>query len=184
MILTLNTAQMLRAWRISAGLEPVDAACSVTRFDGVDMDAALVPHLRSWYLRLLDGGDARLLGPAAEAAGLLRVESDGMPYDARLLADGRVRRVVAVRMASWKRETRVLTAAEAAPGLALMTNPYTAPGVHNPLAWQADDGSIHVTPVYRDPSLNSIVSAKAYIDPGTDSYIFDEAALATLPKII
>lgn len=46
MIITMSHAQMLEAWRLRAGLEPLNSDCSIERFDGIDADRIIAERMR------------------------------------------------------------------------------------------------------------------------------------------
>lgn len=172
MMLTLSKTEMLRIWRQTAGLEHLNSDCTITRFDGIDIDAIIGRRMRQWYLALLDEGKPDITGHPADAATLLSVESS------RITADASVRRIVSLRLSSWDRAAEVADGADVAGRVGLQANPYSAAGCASPLAWRDSGGQVWVTPC----DCNDRVSeAQAYIDPGEELYILDERALSTIP---
>lgn len=95
MILKLSKAEMLRIWRQAAGLEHVNSECTVTRFDGIDIDVVIERRMRQWYLALLDEGKPDIVGHPGEVAKLISVKGG------RVTADMSVRRIVSLRLSSW-----------------------------------------------------------------------------------
>lgn len=167
---------MLRVWRERAGLEPLNADCSIERFDGIDPEAMIRQKMRQWYLALLDEGRPEFLGPPSEAAGLLTHSPDG-----RITCDGTVRRPVTLTLSSWERPATVMTENDAAGLVALEANPYSVAGPARPLAWRDTGGMIHASPCRKG---DTIVSALAYTDPGDGLYVLDERGLSTIPTDI
>lgn len=172
MMLTLSKAEMLRIWRQSAGLEHLNSECTLTRFDGIDIDAIIGRRMRQWYLALLDEGRPELAGRPSEAAALLSVE------DGRVTADAAVRRIVSLRLSSWERPAEVADVEGLAGRIRLQANPYSAAGCASPLAWRDSGGCVRVAPC---DGSDIVVEAQAYVDPGEDLYMLDERALSTIP---
>lgn len=179
MILNYSSQQMLQTWRRCAGLEPVGSACSVQRFDGIDIDSRLTEMMRQWMLGLLDNGDFRLLGPPADATPMINVSVSG--YSADIVADPAVRRLCTIRLSGWQREADVVDEATIVSVLALQANPFARGGTSSPIAWRDKSGIVHAIPA---DGSSTVVSAKAYIDAGPDVYRIDERALATINQFI
>lgn len=176
MLTTLSSSQMLDVWRSCAGLEPLLDQCSVTRFDGVDIDSWLRPLMRRWYLDYLDGLFPGIPRPVVKAAGLLSLElTDADGPQASVSADPSVRTVLSLRLSGWSSDAFVASGADAARALVLMSNPFSRPGAASPLAWLGDDDVVRVAPA---DSSSRIVAALAVVDPGPDTYIFDDRALS------
>ena len=181
MIVNLSHQQMLQTWRQCAGLEPLVSACTVERFDGVDVDSRLSAMMRQWYLGLLDSGDPSLLGPAADASDLVTIDSDRCGCFVRLICDASVRRLQSVRLSGWQRSATVVDQSEISRRLALQSNPYSRAGNADPIAWRDSSGCLFAAPVAPDAA---VVHATAYIDSGPESYRLDERALAAIPESI
>ncbi len=175
MMLRLTSEQMLRTWREIAGLEPLNTDCSIERFDGIDLDSVIRLRMRLWYLAMLDEGRPEYAGPACEASDKLTL-SDGI-----ISADPSVRRITSVRLSTWTRDAVLHRYDEVCGLVALLDNPYSAAGPRSPLAWIDSNNTLRVSPC---PAGATISSAKAYIDPGEDLYLFDERALSTIPTNI
>lgn len=179
MIVSLTHQQMLQTWRRCAGLEPLVSACTVERFDGIDIDSRLTDMMRQWYLRLLDSGDPAMLGDAADADGLVSVAVGPCDCFARLICDASVRRLQSVRLSGWERAAAVVDGRDISRTLALQSNPYSRAGNADPIAWRDSSGAIFAVPAAPG---SAIVEAKAYIDTGAETYRLDERALATIPE--
>ncbi len=175
MTLTLTTQQLLRAWRVYSGLEPVNNGCSIERFDSIDIDSVLAARLRQWYLALLDCGDSRFLGPPSDVSD--NVHLDG----SSLTLDDTVRRLTVVRLSNWLRDAEVVRPVDVAPVIALCDNPYSAPGPASPLAWQRSCREIVLAPVIRGADGPAVIKALGYLDPGEDKFILDQSAISQIP---
>lgn len=181
MIVTLSHQQMLQTWRKCAGLEPSVIACSIERFDGIDVNSRLEAMMRQWYLALLDGGDPALLGAPAEASELLSVGGRHADGSAEIVCSPSVRLLCSVMLSGWERPAGIIDAGNASRETSLLANPFSRPGAASPLAWRDSSGCIFAAPAYAG---GSIISAKAYIDNGPETYRLDERALATIPTSI
>lgn len=181
MIVNLSHRQMLQTWRQCAGLEPLVSACTVERFDGVDVDSRLAAMMRQWYLALLDAGDPSLLGPAADASGLVTVDPAAADGCARLICDASVRRLMSVRLSGWERPADVVDSRDVSRTLALQSNPFSRAGNSGPIAWRDASGCLFAIPAAPG---SAVVCATAYIDAGPESYRLDERALAAIPDSI
>lgn len=175
MMLRLTSDEMLRIWRECAGLEPLNADCTIERFDGIDLDSMIRRRMRLWYLALLDEGRPEMTGAPADATGLLTLGDGGL-----ITAAPEVRRVVSLQLSSWARGVTVRDADDVAGRLHLEANPYSAAGPLQPAAWRDSGGIIRVAPY---SASDSIAAAAAYADTGEDLYVLDERAISTIPTI-
>lgn len=181
MTINVSHQQMLQTWRRCAGLEPMVSGCSIERFDGVDVDSRLGDMMRQWYLELLDKGDPAMAGEACDVSELISVTAAGNGYEARLVCDESVRRLMSVRLTGWEREATVADSREIGRKLALQSNPYCRAGNADPIAWRDEGGHIHAIPAEEGAA---IAEAEGYVDTGPDTYRIDERALSTIPMEI
>ena len=66
--LTLTFDEMMAQWRLRAFPEAVNDGCSVTRCDGIDLDAHLRARMQAWYDNLLRTAPVEHLAPVDIAA--------------------------------------------------------------------------------------------------------------------
>lgn len=181
MTVTLTRSQMLQAWRRRAGLEPSAAACSVERFDCVDIDALIETHMRVWYLDLLDRGLTDLVGPpAADVTSLLTLTVAPCGYEAVITLDPSLRRLASIRLDDWLTDASVVCDRDLSKTLARQPNRFARAGLAAPLSWCAPGGSVRAIPAR---SASRIVAATGYVDPGPELYVLDECALTHIPDI-
>ncbi|MDE6097394.1 MAG: hypothetical protein K2G24_00740 [Muribaculaceae bacterium] len=114
-----------------AGFGSLHEDCTVERFDGIDLDAALRPKLESDYLKWLDSADPDLL--RIEDVRTLAVLTSRGGATVLELPDS-CRRLVAVRLAGWSRRAEIVEADSGDPRLARIGNEYASPGIEHPLA--------------------------------------------------
>lgn len=163
---TLTSDSMLDLWRLLRAAEPLRLDCTVERTDGVDLDSILRSQMRSWYLQLLDGGDERFLAPE-DVAAQARVESaDGLTV---VSAPPQVRRVLRLQFSDW--DSPIAPLAPEQTVRARAANRFS----RRPLAARVSPRVIIVSGT--SGTLSSLICA---VDPGEDSYVFDDAALSRL----
>lgn len=187
MKITLTQAQMLSLWRRAQGLEPTAAAVSLEQWDSIDTEAQLALRMRQWYLRLLDTGDETLVATSDISTQIsLRRVGDGL-YAATLPAT--CRRLLRLNVTDECGTSMVVPDADVVPETAVTryrrrrANPWGAPAFV-PVRACVRGHSLVVAcghgPVGAD-TLPAVSEAQAVIDPGDETYILDEAALATIP---
>lgn len=187
MKITLTQAQMLSLWRRAQGLEPTAAAVSLEQWDSIDTEAQLALRMRQWYLRLLDTGDETLVATSDISTQIsLRRVGDGL-YAATLPAT--CRRLLRLNITDECGTSMVVPDADAVPETAVTryhrrrANPWGAPAFV-PVRACVRGHSLVVAcghgPGGAD-TLPAVSEAQAVIDPGDETYILDEAALATIP---
>lgn len=187
MKITLTQAQMLSLWRRAQGLEPAAAAVSLEQWDSIDTEAQLVLRMRQWYLHLLDTGDEALVATSDISSQIaLRRIGDGV-YAATLPAA--CRRLLRLSITDDCGTSMVVPTAEDIPETAVTryrrrrANPWGA-SAFVPARAFVHGQSLIVTcgagPEDAD-ALPVVSDAQAVVDPGDETYILDEAALATIP---
>lgn len=185
MKITLTQAQMLSLWRRAQGLEPTAAAVSLEQWDSIDTEAQLALRMRQWYLRLLDTGDETLVATSDISTQIsLRRVGDGL-YAATLPAT--CRRLLRLNVTDECGTSMVVP--DAVPETAVTryrrrrANPWGAPAFVPVRACVR--GHSLVVACGHGPdgidTLPTVSEAQAVIDPGDETYILDEAALATIP---
>ncbi len=103
---TYTLQQMLGIWKMQRGLMPMRSDGVTVRTDGIDLDALLTLDINSWYARLLDTADPRLLGVtdiSADVALLRQTDGSGL-----IVLPETVRRVVEVKLGGWERPARLV----------------------------------------------------------------------------
>lgn len=185
MKITLTQAQMLSLWRRAQGLEPTAAAVSLEQWDSIDTEAQLALRMRQWYLRLLDTGDETLVATSDISTQIsLRRVGDGL-YAATLPAT--CRRLLRLNVTDECGTSMVVPDADAETAVTRYcrrrANPWGAPAFV-PVRACVRGYSLVVAcghgPGGAD-TLPAVSEAQAVIDPGDETYILDEAALATIP---
>lgn len=175
---TYTKDEMTRLWRERAGLEPAVTGCSVTRHDGIDVDAIIERRAREWYLGLLNGGERRCLAEEDIAPRVNFVTDSNNIGRCALPLD--VCRVFEVRMAGWLSSAKVV-AEPPARLLAMLDNPYCRLSPSCPAAW-TEGNTLCVAPASQmRAALTDAVTILAAVDPGDGCFILDECALATIP---
>lgn len=163
---TLTKDEMLSLWSVSRAAEPERLDCTVSRTDGIDYRGILEREMRAWYLRLLDCGREELIAPRNVAE-----ECEEETYcDGRLAvitAPEGVRRVLRVKYSGWP--TPIVPDAAEAEVRAHAGNPFCM----RPVAARLSPQVILVSAPRGN--LTQIISA---VDPGEDTYIIDDKALA------
>lgn len=187
MKITLTQAQMLSLWRRAQGLEPTAAAVSLEQWDSIDTEAQLALRMRQWYLRLLDMGDETLVATSDISTQIsLRRVGDGL-YAATLPAT--CRRLLRLNVTDECGTSMVVPDADAVPETAVTryrrrrANPWGAPAFI-PVRACVRGHSLVVACGHGSggaDTLPAVSDAQAVIDPGDETYILDEAALATIP---
>lgn len=170
MKITYTSQQMLEEWKLRRAIGPLRADCTVTRSDGIDLDALLTAEMRGWYLRLLDTAPAEMLAPEDISA---RVSVAVGPDDDSLTVTlpPECRRVLWVRLKEWTE------AATPQPTDSYKNrraaNPYTRPDRHCPTVTATGSGTLTLR-----PATSAIPQCiMAVMDHGDDSYTIDQRAL-------
>lgn len=187
MKITLTQSQMLSLWRRAQGLEPTAAAVSLEQWDSIDTEAQLALRMRQWYLRLLDTGDETLVATSDISAQIsLRRVGEGV-YSATL--PSACRRLLRLNITDDCGTSMVVPDTEVVPETAVTryrrrrANPWGV-SAFVPARAYVRDRSLIVTcgsGAGGGETLPVISEAQAVIDPGDETYILDEAALATIP---
>lgn len=178
MKITFTKAQMLERRRLVGGLEPLRTDCSVSEADGIDIDRILEIELRNWYLDLLDNGPLSMLALTDMASASSITSGSGTFAGATIVKPPEsCRRAVSIFLQGWAEPATVLPQEEAGRCFTLQRNPYTSASKARPMAVRLSDGNIATW-----PAAGTLISLLAAADTGPESYVFDESALATLPK--
>lgn len=170
---------MLKLWRNAAGLEPLRVDCTVERVDGIAIDAVIEPRMRAWYLHLLDTAPPAML-PVSDVAQAIRLEPAGASGAATAQLPGQVRRLLELRLGSWRSHAVPCIPQEQPRRHRLALNPYSAPGAAHPLC-TLSGRCIRVMPF---SAGDEAVYATAVTDPGPETYTLDESLLSTIPTEI
>ncbi|MDE6490780.1 MAG: hypothetical protein K2L49_06440 [Muribaculaceae bacterium] len=169
MKITYTSQQMLEEWKLRRAIGPMRADCTVTRSDGIDLDALLTAEMRGWYLRLLDTAPPEMLAPE-DISALVEITIDSTTGALIVILPPQCRRVIEVKLKGWttpaapRQPDRYLSR--------LTANPFTSPDIHRPVAIAG----------YRSLTLLPLTSALpesliAVMDHGDDIYTFDQRAL-------
>lgn len=168
MMLRLSRAQMLERWMRMRGFGPVRSDAAVVRTDGIDLGLLMEEEMRRWYVRMLDEADARLL-PTDNLAGEVTLKADDAAGAVISLPE-RARRVVSLRMSNWKRGATIV--AEGSAQARRQDNGLACSGVWCPVAIALSGGCLRVTDI---TAAGGVAELTAVVDPGPDTYIFDES---------
>ncbi len=180
MLRTFSISEFVAYYRQQSGLAVTGSDCSIEVTDGIAVDGLIADALRRWYAEQLDTADPRLL-PVSDVGPTLRPTAYAVPEGAcRLVFPASTCRIIFVQPES--------TGAPAVPQpadaldevLRKQDNPYTAATAAAPEA-VAVAGSR--TEIYLWPTVTSIASAMAVIDPGSDTFVLDEILLSRLPAL-
>lgn len=170
MRITYTSQLMLEEWKLRRAIGPLRADCTVTRSDGIDLDALLTAEMRGWYLRLLDTAPAEMLAPEDISA---RVSVTVGPGEDSLTVTlpPECRRVLWVRLKEWAE------AATPQPADTLRNrraaNPYTRPDRHRPEVTVTGPATLTLR-----PATSAIPQCiMAVMDHGDDTYTLDQRAL-------
>lgn len=162
---SLTRDEMLGLWRNLRMGEPSRLDCAVERTEGADFTAWLEAEMRSWYLDLLDRGDLRYVCPTNVASTATVVGSDLKTIEVSPSA----RRILSVEFSEWG--SPVTVNATEREVRAAGANPYW----HRPLV-----AAIAPNRVIVAGGGGSLKSINALLDPGADSYVFDDSALSLI----
>lgn len=180
---TLTHSEMLGIWRMFRHLEPPLAEASVERYDCLEVDRMLSIAMRAWYLDLLDNAPLRMVCPVDIAPRLSWTRVEGSTL---LVADipADVRRIVAVTSGGLPLELSSGSVTSLAGGPLPRRRASCSPLGCQPAMYSAAPAipaaSVTDTAICVD-SPKAPDSVMAVTDPGDETYIFDEAALSTIP---
>ena len=163
---------MLAVWRRELGFDTRRADCSVSSYEGIDVDDLIMRRMRRWYLDVLDNARPGLV-PTADVASQTSVSNDGAGW-AVVRFPPSVRRPLSIRLKGWENTAPVMTPHQASAALQRMASPFGKPGACNPLAIIRPDGTVKAYPYG-----SAAESAIAVTDPGPDTYILDESLLTS-----
>ncbi len=164
---SLTKDAMLDLWRNLRMAEPLRLDCAVARTDGTDLSSALEAEMRAWYLQLLDRGDPGLIVPVDVAqTAIVGSRKQGVTL---ISVSASSRRIMEVMFSGW--DMPVAPNATAETLMRAAANPYC----QRPLV--AALGPDRVAVAGAQGTLTSLMVA---LDPGPDTYIFDDAALKEL----
>lgn len=161
---SLTKDEMLELWRNLRMAEPLRLDCAVERTDGTDLSAAIEAEMRAWYLELLSRGEQALIVPVNVAStALVSTSAAGLTL---INASASSRRILEVKFSGWDAPLAPTGTIESLRLAA--ANPYC----RRPMV--AALGGDRAAVVGAEGTLESLMVA---LDPGPDSYIFDDAAL-------
>lgn len=173
---TYTKSQMLAIWRTAAGLQFNHPDCSVESFNGIDIDAFLLPKITAWYLKILDSADPNLLD-VVTLSDVLTVKPLNDFNIALISRPARCRRIVEVNSSAWLKPATPTPLIDVDHCLVRMTNKFSAPGPAAPLA-ACSLGGIIAAPYSQGDTL----SVSAILDPADDTFTLDDSLLSTIPS--
>lgn len=147
----LTQSQMLTLWRQQRLLEPIRHDAVVTRDDGIDLDAVLLPEMELWYDNLLRNGPLEQLVTHD-------ISSNFSPkfYDdcsASITLPENVVRVINVKMSEWRHGVKPVL--PGSPEAVRQAHPFTRATVHAPVA-VLDDRNLRLYPANKTDSLTEL----------------------------
>jgi hypothetical protein len=166
--------EMMAQWRLRAFPETILANCSVTRHDGIDLDAHLMARMRAWYVDLIYNAPSELLAPVDIAD---RIDVQMLPDGTAqfILPDDAVR-LVRLLLPGWKAPAMII-ADDTLPGAVLQLSGRQRSDNRAPVA-VVSGKTVHVcSPT---PGLSAVpLECLAVVDT-PDLYHLDERALSTI----
>lgn len=162
---TLTRGEMLDLWRNIRMAEPLRLDCVVERTDGPDLTAFLEGEMRAWYLHLLDRGDLRYVCPTDVVSTATVSGADLKTVEVSPSA----RRVLNVEFVGWG--APVAVNASEAEVRAAASNPFS----RRPLVAAIGPNRLIVA-----GAAGTLKSVSALLDPGPDSYIFDDSVISLI----
>lgn len=176
MLVRLTQHEMLKQWRLLTLLEPLappESDVTITRTDGIDIDALCIIKMKAWYLRMLDEAPVHLL-EVTDIASSLTLHC--LPEeDAALISLPRsVRRVVGVRLSGWREPVVPLTPEEAQAAVRVSSNPYLRGGDCRPVVIIRDHTLHILSPLHPSAVIEQVL---VVAEPPDDTYVFDARLL-------
>lgn len=175
----LTSQQMVALARELLLLQPAMSDCTITRTDGIDLDALLTKHLDSWYARLLLTAPAEWL-PVEDVAAQVTLTIDADDVVTAVPPPHCVR-PVEWRLEGWERGvTTFLSPDDHAARLQL--NPWTRAGVASPAAIDMGDRLLLFGAPHGQET--TLVTARCVVRPIDGNYRFHRAALEDLTSVL
>lgn len=167
---------MLALWKRRHFLEPLRNDCSVTRTDGVDLDAICIDQMRQWYVSLLANAPTEMLA-STNIASTITPKRTSVNSLLLTLPDNVVR-VTSVKLSSWQREAMLIHSTSTRAKQ--QSNPFARGGIANPVAVLHANHTLELFSPGNDTTLPTVEQLLVISDPGKEKYIFDELALTTI----
>ncbi|MCM1137769.1 MAG: hypothetical protein NC221_03540 [Duncaniella sp.] len=174
MKMLLTQSQMLTLWRQHRLLEPIRNDASVTHYDGIDLEAILLPEMELWYDKLLRDAPVELL-VTHDISGKIVPKADEDGSLSVTLPDNVVR-VINVKMSDWRKGTAPVMP-DSIEALR-QAHPFTRATIYDPIAILAD-GILRLYPAKVSDTLLQLDC----IMRNEGEYEFMRQALATVQPI-
>lgn len=171
MLENYSTEQMIAEWKRLTGLLPQRTDCSVELSEGSDTDAYALSEIKTWYSKILNEADPKLLptGDFSQTAQTTERHSDG---SMNIILPENCVRVLEVKLEGWDSGTRVAAYDEATAER--QRHPYLRAGKCRPIAIAASDGrSVRVWP----GSNGKVETLTGVARPEEGRYIFDKVLM-------
>jgi hypothetical protein len=166
--------EMMAQWRLRAFPETINANCTVTRHDGIDLDAHLKARMRAWYVDLIYNAPSELLAPVDIADKIdLQMLPDGT---ATFTLPDEAVRLTGLLLPGWTAPALIL-ADDTMPGAALQLSGHQRSNSHAPVA-VVSGKTVHVYSPAPGQSATPLQCLAVVDTP--DLYHIDERALATI----
>lgn len=164
--------EMVAQWKRRTWLEPLRTDCIISRSDGINLDEYAEIEMRKWYLKLLHEAPLEMLSVSdLTLTSTVKRSSAGQIYVD--LPDG-VIRLVRVRLSGWERDAEIVT--DSSSRLALrQSNPFSRGGVSMPVA-VVSGKRLELFSAESSRVVPGLECLWAIVDPGPDTYRFDELA--------
>ena len=171
----LTPSQMVALAKEILLLQPAMSDCTITRTDGIDLDALLTTHLDHWYAQLLLTAPVEWLPVEDVAAQVDLVIGD----DDVVVATPPTHcvRPVEWRLEGWRRSVTTFMKPDD-PAAQRHLNPWTRAGVHTPAAIDMGDRLLLFCAPHGEET--TLVTARCVVRPVDGNYRFHRAALDTL----
>lgn len=164
---------MIARWRLHRYHEPLRNDCSVTRTDGIDLDAIIVAEMEAWYFNLLDTAPPDLLVTADIATEVaMSRDREGV---ARIPLPTGVRRVIDVGVSSWPCPAQIVTDPHSVTARR-QRHKFTRAGTSSPVALHSGG----VLTLYSVPPQGRLTTLTVVRDPEPGTYPLDTRALALI----
>lgn len=172
-----SAEEMLYQWRLRRALLPMREDCTVTRYDGIDLDSLLRLQMRDWYLNLLDTAPLEMLTLTDISADIAVVRrDDGLDT---VTLPGNCRRLVEFRLEEWERPAEIV-ADPHSPVAVMQTNPFSRGGACRPVA-VCHNNTLYLYSV--TSAVPKIAKALAVMLPEDGTFEMNERALSLIPTV-
>ena len=175
--LHLTKDEMMAEWRLRALPDAANAHCTITIYDGLDIETHLLARMRTWYVDLIHNAPPELLAPV-DIAGEISIQnaSDGSGWFS--LPKNAIR-LSSLRLEGWPSGALIIHDASA-PGASLQLSGRQRSDHRSPVA-VVDGTTLMIFNPAPEASLIPL-ECTAIVDT-PDMYHIDERALSTIQSL-